>query len=52
MHDRLDGDDTGTVFRDQIDEWTEGLQRIFPVEIVEADAQHVLIRLQTQAAQP
>ena len=41
---------TGTVFRDQIPQWTRGLERIFPVEAAQADADHVLIR--TRAVPP
>jgi len=35
---------TGVVFHDQIPQWTAGLERIFPVQIVDTGADTVLIR--------
>ena len=35
---------TGTVFRHQVEEWTQGLRRIFPVEVMEVKAGPIMIR--------
>ena len=36
---------TGTVFQDNADEWLRGLEKVFPVEVVELDGDKLLLRL-------
>lgn len=36
---------TGTVFQDSADEWLRGIERVFPVEVVELDGERLLLRL-------
>jgi transmembrane sensor len=40
---------TGDVLPDQVDAWIRGLERIFPVQTLDADDEHVLIRSSVQA---
>lgn len=55
LGDRAAGDlvYSGTVFERDVDEWIEGLERIYPeVEVTVTDGQHILIRTRpTQALQ-
>jgi transmembrane sensor len=48
--DQASGDQlyTGLVLQDQIDEWIHGLERIFPVELIE-QGDHVCVRSRDQA---